>query len=669
MDHRRAELDKGGLAVRIKSMRVENFRSVKSATLKLDGLTALVGANGAGKTTFLHALLVFQDKQKVDAEDFYNRDTARDIEIAVTFTGLSGAALKKFAKYTQNGELEVVRVCRHSDNGTIASTLHGSSPRNPAFAAARSAGTAPEALREYKKLRESNEYDALPPCTSRKGAMEELDRWEGDNAGKCERSTDDGRFFGFSEVGEGYLGRFIRILYVPAVRDASGDGTEGGRGSVLRELVELAVKNTLSESDRYKELQEATNAVYERARNVKDLPEVKLLEKDINGTLGMFAKGARAALEWSLQAPSVGLPTATVRLEEDGYSTTIGRTGHGLQRAFIIAMLSRLHGARAAKAAKPAGEGNNDGDGDGSPSIVLAIEEPELYQHPTRARHIAGLLSSISKDGFEGVAPSVQVIYATHSPYFVGADRIGQIRLLRKADEENGMPKATGVWSTSIDEIQKRLTGAGAAKHADPDKLEHDFDRVLTPLMSEGFFAGTAVLVEGDSDRIAITRAAELLGTPLDEQGVVVIPCGSKSALPGPLVMFRELGVRTYVVWDGDSDKLPEKKRNRRLLSLLGVAKGKIDSGGWLGDTNASYTCHKTTLEGVLRSDMGKGLYDELVKKYKKTYHLKDSGGKKPLVVHLLMREMERQEIPPAGLGRIVEAIRAGGPAGDPTPA
>ena len=361
------------------------------------------------------------------------------------------------------------------------------------------------------------------------------------------------------------IGRFVRILYVPAVRDASGDGTEGGRGSILRELLDLTVKDAFAGSPLYKKLQENANAVYEGARNMGSLPEVKRLRDDINGTLGMLARGAGADFEWSLQAPSVGLPTATVRLKEDCYTTTIDRTGHGLQQTFIIAMLGLLHGARAAKAAKPAG----DGDGDGSPSIMLAIEEPELYQHPTRAKHIAGLLSPISKDGFKGVAPSVQVIYATHSPYFVGADRIGQIRLLRKADEKKGTPKATGVWSTSTGEIQKRLTDAGAAKHADPDRLEHDFDRVLTPPMSVGFFARTAVLVEGDSDRIAITRAAEILGTPLDEQGVVVIPCGSKSALPGLPVMFRELGVRTYVVWDGDNNKPPEKKRNGHLLSLL----------------------------------------------------------------------------------------------------
>ena len=40
---------------------------------------------------------------------------------------------------------------------------------------------------------------------------------------------------------------------------------------------------------------------------------------------------------------------------------------------------------------------------------------------------------------------------------------------------------------------------------------------------------------------------------------------------------------------------------------------------------------------------------------------MKDSDEKKPLVTHLLMREMERRKIRPAGLGQIVGAVLAGG--------
>ena len=657
--------------MRIKSIRVENFRSVRGATLEFDGLTALVGANGAGKSTFLHALLAFYGKQKPSAEDFYNRDTTADIAIAVTFTGLPDAAAKEFEKYLHGGDLEVTRVYKHNSGsgGSVAveSSLHGTAPRNPDFDAARAAASATDTVAKYDELRGRPEYSSLPRCKTGKAARKAMDGWEDDNPDKCERLPDDGSFFGFEEAAEGHLGRFTRMLYVPAVREATGDGTEGGRGSVLHELLELTVRGALAGSARHQSLQKEADALYEKARDMGGIPEAKRLEDDINGTLGMLARGARANLDWDMQAPRVGLPTATVRLSEDGYTTTIDRTGHGLQRAFIIAMLGRLHGAQAAGGKGE--EGGRRGDGDGDPSIMLAIEEPELHQHPSQARHIAGLLSSISRGGFAGVAKDVQVIYTTHSPHFVGADRIEQIRLLRKEGGEDGGPKTTRVWSTGMAEIQRRLEDAGASKHADPDKLEHDFDRLLTPLMGEGFFARTVVLVEGDSDRIAIMRAAEMLGTPLDERGVAVIPCGSKSALPGPLVMFKSLGMRVYPVWDGDNDNPRERNRNRRLLSLLGLAGGEIDGGAWLGSVNADFACCESDMDCALRSDMGEEVYAPFATRLKSEYRLGGRGKKKPLMAHLVMREMKKRGIRPAWPGRIVEAILAGGGAEEGGPA
>ena len=300
--------------MRIKSIRVENFRSVRSATLELDGLTALVGANGAGKSTFLRALLAFQGKEKPSAEDFYNRDTAEDIAIAITFTGLPGAAKKKFAKYLYGGDLEVTRVYKHSNNsGAVESSLHGKALRNSDFDAVRAAASAVDTVAEYDRLLGRPEYAALPKCKTGKAARGALDQWEDDNPDKCKRLADDGSFFGFEGAAEGCLGQFIRMLYVPAVREATGDGTEGGRGSVLHELLELTVKGALAGSARHQRLQKEADALYEKARNMGAIPEVKRLEDGINDTLGALARGARAEIDWDMQAPRVGLPTATIR--------------------------------------------------------------------------------------------------------------------------------------------------------------------------------------------------------------------------------------------------------------------------------------------------------------------------------------------------------------------
>ncbi len=57
------------------------------------------------------------------------------------------------------------------------------------------------------------------------------------------------------------------------------------------------------------------------------------------------------------------------------------------------------------------------------PNLVLAIEEPELYQHPSRQRHLASVLLNLAEGALPGVAKNTQVIYTTHSPLFVGLDR------------------------------------------------------------------------------------------------------------------------------------------------------------------------------------------------------------------------------------------------------
>ena len=95
----------------IQRVRVKNFRSILDETLPCDSLTALVGRNGSGKSSFLSALELFFDASaKVSPEDFYSEDVTQDIEIAVTFSGLSQEAKRLFSSYVDNDTLTVVRI-------------------------------------------------------------------------------------------------------------------------------------------------------------------------------------------------------------------------------------------------------------------------------------------------------------------------------------------------------------------------------------------------------------------------------------------------------------------------------------------------------------------------------------------------------------------------------
>ena len=61
------------------------------------------------------------------------------------------------------------------------------------------------------------------------------------------------------------------------------------------------------------------------------------------------------------------------------------------------------------------------------PNLILSIEEPELYLHPNRQRHLSRILLELAHGGVPGVAESTQVIYSAHSPLFVDIQSFNQV--------------------------------------------------------------------------------------------------------------------------------------------------------------------------------------------------------------------------------------------------
>jgi putative ATP-dependent endonuclease of the OLD family len=92
----------------IKSVRAENYRSIFDETIECDALTALVGANGSGKSAFLRAIdLFYSTTPKIIAEDFYNELTGNSIRITISFGELNDEEKSRFARYVRNDQLTV----------------------------------------------------------------------------------------------------------------------------------------------------------------------------------------------------------------------------------------------------------------------------------------------------------------------------------------------------------------------------------------------------------------------------------------------------------------------------------------------------------------------------------------------------------------------------------
>ena len=88
-------------------------------------------------------------------------------------------------------------------------------------------------------------------------------------------------------------------------------------------------------------------------------------------------------LEWlndRQNSINIAEPVAQFIAGEGDVKGKLARLGHGLQRSFILALLEELAGHDVVDA----------------PKLILGCEEPELYQHPPQARHVATVMQKLA---------------------------------------------------------------------------------------------------------------------------------------------------------------------------------------------------------------------------------------------------------------------------------
>jgi predicted ATP-dependent endonuclease of OLD family len=224
-------------------------------------------------------------------------------------------------------------------------------------------------------------------------------------------------------------------------------------------------------------------------------------------------------------------------------------------------------------------------------NLILAIEEPELFQHPSRQRHFSSILRELATGSIPGVAEQTQVIYCTHSPLFVDIDQFENIRLIRKIQgTQQDTPQQTSVKKASIDQTIDRI------------KLSV----MLTPAINEGFFAKMVILVEGTGDKAYLEMVARYcIKKPLETYGIVVISVDGKENLQKPLIVFPAFGIQVYPVWDNDKDKQGQSaeaktiQSNRKILAACNCTEED-----WPQGVHDAYAIFEPTLEHILEQEI-----------------------------------------------------------------
>ena len=581
--------------MKIESVRIENFRGFREETVYLDDYSCLVGPNGAGKSTILTALNVFfrqykdskTDLSKLSVDDFHHKNVKDPIKITVTFCDLTDKAKSDLADYVRQDKLIVSAVAKYDAGSERAEVQQfgnrlGMEDFREYFAADKR-GESAAALKDiYAKLK--IKYSGLEDAKTKQAMAEALQSFEANHSSLCMLLPSEDQFYGATK-GANRLAPHLQWVFVPAVKDITEESQES-KTSGLGQLLARTVRSKVDFSTKVTKLRDALRKEYQTMLDA----EQSVLD-GLSGSIEMKLKNwahpaVTAKVLWTQDADrsvKVDEPWAFIRIGERGFEGELARFGHGMQRSFMLTLLQELAGT----------------SGQSAPTLILAIEEPELYQHPPQARYLAEVLHDLSSG-------NSQIIVCSHSPLFIPGDDFESVRVVR----DSGIPSSSSVTQLSYRDLANTLHMAGQQLLKEQGMLAKLYPS-LNPVLNEMFFCRVLLLVEGIEDVAHLSSYISLLDLMprFRKCGCHVVPVGGKSEIVKPLAMAKQLDIPVFVIIDADTDTVKaehiakHRQDNKAILSLMGYG---AESEWPMNDTwKSDFVMWKHNLTKLVESEIG----------------------------------------------------------------
>lgn len=544
--------------MKIQSVRIKNFRALRDVSVNFDTVTTFIGPNGAGKSTVLRALDWFFNGARYGELSEADRSLGaadEDIEVQVTFDELTAKDRDALGKYAPVGaETFTAWKTRNSAGGE---TFSANAKSYPPFNVIREKGSAADKKAAYAQLRDSDSSLGLPAWTNQNDSLQALGAWEANHTDQLVEAPDTQttKFFGFNSGGK-MSDLFDFVLVAGDLR--ASEEAQDSRSSVIGKILERSVDREAADEE-IARIVETSRAAQQKVYEDKFSEQLAAVKAQLNDVVASYSPGRSIQVvpaDVELKAPRTSFEVSVI----DGLAETpVERQGHGFQRTLLVSALQVLAESTAATT-----EG----------VICLAVEEPELFQHPTQAQAFARVLRSLAEDA----AKRIQVTYATHSPYFLEARHFDQIRRLTRSAEET--PVVT-VHASTIDEVKSRLAGV-----VDPEVVDRQLDLMTTGQLASAMFATRAMVVEGTTESAVFYGIGDRESpAKLEAEGIAVVSANGKTTVPLAHAVLYSLGIPTYAVFDADSgfesrtggksayqiegERIEHASRNRKLLKYF----------------------------------------------------------------------------------------------------
>lgn len=546
----------------ISKLEISLFKSIKHVAVDFKNFTPVLGANNAGKSTILRAIDIFFDAApKIERHDHYRSDTSAPILITVTFSSLTPTELETFDGSVIDDKITITReVSCHDRHGGYA--IYRKS--HPAFQDFYNQGSKTEKRKMYTELRP---IFNLPVAQNAEECEAHLLAYEAEHQDELVPTRIKG-FLGAVNVANGVIKRKTSYVVVPAVKD--GGDLDAERTSPVVSLLNAITKQTLENKlDLQEYLAEARSKI-EGLANPEDEPKLNAISADITSILKNYYSDAAVEASWDKSdLVQINYPRALLSVSHRGIDLPVQSLGHGLQRILIFAVLQYL--ARNQNLADQEAAGSASEFAQPLSDIIIAIEEPEIYQHPIKQRQIYNNIRLLSDSFDKATGIRIQIIFTTHSEKMVALGDFDSLRLLRKKEAEEEYETLCS--TCRIEDCSKEL-----AEMQDPPVPPYSKEKFLASLhiftdeISEGFFADKVILVEGVSDKAILSAAYITRGRSADDDGIAIIRTDGKTKLDKPALILKKFAMPVFLVFDSDKKGVNNARINKLLQKISGVA-------------------------------------------------------------------------------------------------
>jgi putative ATP-dependent endonuclease of the OLD family len=433
--------------MRLKTLRILNFRSIQGLTIDLPQVCAIVGPNNAGKSNILEALrrvLALEWGPRAthfSEDDVYLRDPDRDIEIDCYFE--PPAAYRKLKNAADVG---IERLRFHY---TRYKTGEHAGSRRLDQICLDSTGERPLIMTTYGRKGSQPKFEPLVGVPQEVRDAVPLIYIGTDRS--LRRQLPSAQYSLLRRIFEEINARLYDPNDTVTVRFRDGE-EEVQRAERFRQLMANAMK--LLRTDEFNKLEAA-------------------IKRNALEQLGLDATTDEIDLYFSPLDTMDFYKSLDIIIKDHGFSISATEVGEGFQNAVVLAVLRAFEETRRSGA-------------------ILLIEEPEMFLHPQMQRSLYKTLRRIGETN--------QVIYTTHSPHFVSIPEYRDVLLVRR--DEGGTYVVQSSLASDTNRREKLL------KELDPERSELFFAKRL--LLVEGdteklSFPAYASGLDIDLDRAGVT--------------------------------------------------------------------------------------------------------------------------------------------------------------------